>query len=119
MPLVAERTLQLPRAAAVSHAWSHDRALLACCHGGPEVALYCVTADGAPEQIATLREHNQTVAAMHWSRSGLLVTCSHDRTSYVWRQVRGFPEPAGNAFVAAAAPERWACNVMSSVPLAN
>jgi WD40 repeat protein len=40
------------------------------------------------KRIAKLAEHNQVVSAMEWSQSGLLVTCSHDRTSYVWHQVR-------------------------------
>lgn len=86
MIISIEKIIQLPINKAVCHAWRYDRRLLACCHGNPEVIVYKVSA-AAWEQEAVLKEHDQVVSSMHWSRSGLLVTCSHDRTSYVWSQV--------------------------------
>jgi hypothetical protein len=87
MALLKHSTFDLPAIHAVCHAWNHDRTLLACCHGGPAFTIYRVSRDGACPAAALLEEHNQTVSSMQWSRSGLLVTCSHDRTGYVWSQV--------------------------------
>ena len=81
--------LNLPGDVATCHAWNSDNSLLACCHGSPVVAIYSVKlgTDTPVELLASLREHNQLVSSMQWSHSNLLVTCSHDRTSYVWVKV--------------------------------
>jgi WD40 repeat protein len=86
------RTIDLPSDTATCHAWNLDNSFLAVSHGTPEVFIYTVTigcgAGRDVECIAKLSEHNQVVSSMEWSKSGLLLTCSHDRTSYVWCKVR-------------------------------
>jgi WD40 repeat protein len=81
--------LRLPSDTATCHAWNTDNSLLACCHGTPIVAIYRIKLDSSDpvELVASLREHTQVVSSMQWSINNLLVTCSHDRTSYVWVQV--------------------------------
>lgn len=85
------RSLSLPCDRAICHAWKDDLSMLACCDGSPEVHIFAVSVqnynNGDLRRIATLKEHNQAVSSMQWASSGLLVTCSHDRTSYVWKQV--------------------------------
>ena len=76
------------------HAWSKDGKLLAACLGTPSIKIYQVkhafTADEGFSLVAQLTENADVVSAMDWSASGLLVTCSHDRNSYVWEQVMAF-----------------------------
>lgn len=88
MGLACEHVIDLPERHGVCHAWDRSRSLLACSHDGPEVVIYRALSKGTLQPVATLTQHNQTVSAMQWSRAGTLVTCSHDRTAYVWQQVR-------------------------------
>lgn len=89
--LIHHSSVSLPFKRVACHAWRRDLSMLACCDGGPEVHIFAVSIqhDGPADlrHIARLREHNQRVCSMEWASSGLLVTCSHDRTSYVWKEV--------------------------------
>lgn len=84
--------IKLPSNVATCHAWNAENTILAVCHGTPEVFLYAVAMESegksTVKSMAKLSEHNQVVSSMKWSKSGLLLTCSHDRTSYVWCKVR-------------------------------
>ena len=86
--------LSLPSDVGTCHAWNNDNSLLACCHGSPIVTIYSIKlgTENPVEHMASLREHNQVVSSMQWSHSNLLVTCSHDRTSYVWVKVCFCPQ---------------------------
>lgn len=45
--------------------------------------------------VQTLSEHDQTVSALDWSPvTGQLLSCSHDRTAYVWTQAEDAKQPS-------------------------
>eukprot|EP00892_Ulva_mutabilis_P006928 jgi/Ulvmu1/4607/UM002_0336.1 len=84
------RSISLPSNHSVCHAWKTDLSMLAYCDGSPDIHIVDIlvqaTGDCECRHVATLREHTQALSAMQWASSGLLVTCSHDRTGYVWQQ---------------------------------
>lgn len=69
------------------HAWNFDRTLLAICPNNSEVHIY-----SSPdwERRYVLSKHDQLVSSIDWApQSNRIVTCSHDRNSYVWQMENG------------------------------
>jgi actin related protein 2/3 complex subunit 1A/1B len=58
------------------------------CPNSAEIHVYRCEPLGEPsrwERVAVLREHDQAVSGLDWAaRSGLLLSCAHDRNIYVW-----------------------------------
>ena len=63
-------------------------AQVAVCPNSVEIHVYRCEPLGEParwERVAVLREHDQSVSGLDWAaRSGLLLSCAHDRNVYVW-----------------------------------
>ena len=92
------------------HAWSADRSHLAICPDSNEIHVYCKSSTGNWLRIHTLTEHDQLVSGLDWStQSNQLVSCSHDRNSYVfsWKDQLLEPEMVITRLSKAATCVRW------------
>ncbi|CAK0893055.1 unnamed protein product, partial [Prorocentrum cordatum] len=86
------RRFEVPDAEVVCcHAFSKDESLLAVAPNTEDVLIFRLT--GAEFQSThVLSRHTQRVTGLSWSCDGRLVSCSEDRTAYVWE----WSEAAGN-----------------------
>ena len=80
------------------HAWNGDATQVALCPNNNQVWIFSVTdaSDGTTSWTKThvLEEHDSLVAGIDWSPvTNLIVTCGHDRNSYVWKLVDGVWQP--------------------------
>ncbi|KAG0556798.1 hypothetical protein M758_11G077200 [Ceratodon purpureus] len=69
------------------HAWNADMSMVAVCPNNNEVHIYKVSEspDTPWERVYVLEKHEQLVSGIDWApKSNKIVTCSHDRNSYVW-----------------------------------
>ena len=67
------------------HAWTADRLHLAICPNSHEIYVYQKAPTGQWTRTHTLSDHDQLVSGLDWSAdSNQLVSCSHDRNSYVF-----------------------------------
>ncbi len=67
-----------------AHAWNKDRTQVAICPNNNEIIIYEVTGDKFVEKNRLLK-HDQVVGAIDWcSETNNIVSCSHDRSAYVW-----------------------------------
>ncbi|KAK2154438.1 hypothetical protein LSH36_269g10037 [Paralvinella palmiformis] len=72
------------------HAWNADRTQIALSPGNHEVHIYQFVGGRWTKQHV-LDEHAQNVTGIDWaSNSNRIVTCSADRSAYVWT-----PQPDG------------------------
>lgn len=39
------------------------------------------------KQLQEMKDHSQTIADIDWSGDNKIITVSHDRSGFVWRQV--------------------------------
>mmetsp|Transcript_8408 Transcript_8408/g.16992 ORF Transcript_8408/g.16992 Transcript_8408/m.16992 type:complete len:379 (+) Transcript_8408:1-1137(+) len=71
-----------------AHAWNKDRTQLAVCPNDNTMVIYgnCQAADKKDWKVLhVLDEHDLLISAIDWSPvTNLIVTCSHDRNSFVW-----------------------------------
>mmetsp|Transcript_102715 Transcript_102715/g.203946 ORF Transcript_102715/g.203946 Transcript_102715/m.203946 type:complete len:374 (+) Transcript_102715:66-1187(+) len=78
------RRLEFPNTDVVTcHAFTSDERLLATCPGTEDIAIFQVH-DNDIERTHVLSKHTQQVTGLAWSSSGKLVSCSEDRTAFVW-----------------------------------
>lgn len=92
------------------HAWSADGSHLAICPDSSEIHVYRKTPTGQWSRIHALTEHDQLVSGLDWSaQSNQLVSCSHDRNSYVfsWKDQLLEPEMVITRLSKAATCVRW------------
>ena len=91
-----------------AHAWNADCSSLALSPNSSEVWIYtnCHAADSAAwERSFVLRKHDGIVSAIDWHPvTNKIVTCSHDRSAFVWVLKGGEWEPQ-----VAILPHRMAC----------
>ncbi|XP_024402979.1 actin-related protein 2/3 complex subunit 1A [Physcomitrium patens] len=69
------------------HAWNSDMSMVALCPNNNEVHIYKASMDSNSvwERVYVLEKHEQLVSGIDWApKSNKIVTCSHDRNSYVW-----------------------------------
>lgn len=67
------------------HAWSSDQLQLALCPNTQEIFIYKQLPGGQWNRTHVLKEHDQLVSGLDWSFDNTrLVSCSHDRNSYVF-----------------------------------
>ncbi|KAG0563649.1 hypothetical protein M758_8G046600 [Ceratodon purpureus] len=69
------------------HAWNADMSMVAICPNNNEVHIYkaSVSPNAVWERVYVLDKHEQLVSGIDWApKSNKIVTCSHDRNSYVW-----------------------------------
>ncbi|GAB9465679.1 hypothetical protein Gpo141_00003078 [Globisporangium polare] len=71
------------------HAWNKDRSKVAICPNSNEIWIYsgCQQPDATKwRKEAVLTEHDMLVSGLDWSPvTDLLVSCSHDRSAFVWK----------------------------------
>ncbi|OAE29143.1 hypothetical protein AXG93_1862s1000 [Marchantia polymorpha subsp. ruderalis] len=70
-----------------AHAWNATLSMIALCPNTSEVHIYTGTPapDSVWEKAFVLQKHDQLVSGIDWAPiSNYIVTCSHDRNSYVW-----------------------------------
>ncbi|KAG6542869.1 hypothetical protein Mapa_015773 [Marchantia paleacea] len=70
-----------------AHAWNATLSMIALCPNSSEVHIYTGTPapDSVWEKAFVLQKHDQLVSGIDWAPiSNYIVTCSHDRNSYVW-----------------------------------
>lgn len=92
------------------HSWSADRSHLAICPDSNEIHIYRESATGQWSRIHAITEHDQLVSGLDWStQSNQLVSCSHDRNSYVftWKDQLLEPEMVITRLSKAATCVRW------------
>lgn len=81
----------------VSHAWNKDYTQVAICANKNIVYIYKATPNSPANTwklLHELREHDQHVSSVDWSPvHNQIVTCSHDRNAYVWKEVNGSWQP--------------------------
>lgn len=68
-------------------AWNRDCSLLALCPGNEEIHIFRPPSDNSSnwDRLHILKAHSQLVADLDWApMSDLLVSCSHDKTMWVW-----------------------------------
>ena len=95
------------------HAWTADKLHLAICPNNNEIHVYRKSSVGQWSRISTLIEHDQHVSGLDWSvHSNQLVSCSHDRNSYVfsWEDKVLKPEMVITRLSKAATCVRWSPN---------
>ena len=92
------------------HAWAADRQHLAICPNNHEIYVYQRSPTGQWTRIHTLSDHDQLVSGLDWSvNSNQLVSCSHDRNSYVfsWQDSTLKPEMVITRLSKAATCVKW------------
>ncbi|CAM6094397.1 unnamed protein product [Calypogeia fissa] len=70
-----------------AHAWNASLTMIAVSQNSNEVHIYkgTPTATSNWERVHVLQKHDQLVSGVDWAPiSNYIVTCSHDRNSYVW-----------------------------------
>ncbi|RLN92537.1 hypothetical protein BBJ28_00009074 [Nothophytophthora sp. Chile5] len=76
------------------HAWNKDRSKLAICPNSNEIWIYsgCHQPDATQwRKEAVLTEHDMLVCGLDWSPvHDQLVSCSHDRSAFVWKYEAAF-----------------------------
>lgn len=76
------------------HAWNKDRSKLAICPNSNEIWIYSGCHAPDPSQWrkeAVLTEHDMLVSGLDWSPvHDQLVSCSHDRSAFVWKYEAAF-----------------------------
>lgn len=78
------RRLEFPNTDVVNcHAFTSDERLLAICPGTEDIVIFQLHDDNI-EQAQVLSKHTQRVTGLAWSCTGKLVSCSEDRTAFVW-----------------------------------
>lgn len=78
------------------HAWNADMSMVAICPNNSEVHIYKASAspEAVWERVYVLEKHEQLVTGIDWApKSNRIVTCSHDRNSYVWSLEDGEWQP--------------------------
>ena len=67
--------------------------MLAVCPNSPELHLYANCLDPDPanwRKVRVLRQHDLVISGVDWSAAtNRIVTCSHDRSAFVWNLVEG------------------------------
>lgn len=92
------------------HAWSSNRQQLALCPSSHEIHLYDKLANGQWSRTHVLSDHDQLVSGLDWTlRGNQLVSCSHDRNSYVfsWQEQMWKPEMVITRLSKAATCVKW------------
>ena len=92
------------------HAWSPDQLHVAICPNNHEIHVYHKGPSGRFDRIQILSDHDQLVSGLDWSTNGNnLVSCSHDRNSYVlsWQNKTLKPQMVITRLSKAATCIRW------------
>lgn len=92
------------------HAWSKDRLQLAVCPNSHEIYIYKKLPNGQWSRTHVLSDHDQLVSGLDWTlTSNQLVSCSHDRNSYVfsWQEQDWKPEMVLTRLSKAATCVKW------------
>lgn len=92
------------------HAWTADKLHLAVCPNNHEIYVYRKSPTGQWTHTHTLSDHDQLVSGLDWSTgSNQLVSCSHDRNSYVfsWQDQTLKPEMVITRLSKAATCVKW------------
>eukprot|EP00474_Spongospora_subterranea_P009109 CRZ09567.1 hypothetical protein [Spongospora subterranea] len=94
---MAQASEDKPLAKAITcMAWNHDRTQIAVCPNSSDVHIYAVSGRDASSWtlLHVLKEHDSLVSGLDWCPStNYIVTCGHDRNSYVWKFTDGVWSP--------------------------
>ncbi|KAG9395494.1 WD domain G-beta repeat [Carpediemonas membranifera] len=76
-----------------AHAWNADHTQVAICPNNNEIVIFEMTEKGPVEKHKLLK-HDQHVSAIDWCHeTNNIVSCSHDRSAYVWTFADGVWSP--------------------------